>query len=103
MANYCKRYAEKLQSDMEQELASNGSFLPPGYNAPPSLREMETSNRESTKQKYLTIIQDLLVSSGQHRNKAKELGIVLESPEDFLKSQLESIRKSKPKQAPKKR
>ena len=50
---------------------------------------------EAVEKKYIPIIKEALARSEWHKNKAKELGIVLELPTEFFIKQSESIEKFK--------
>ncbi len=49
----------------------------------------------SVEKKYVPAIKEALARSEWHKNKAEELGIVLELPKEFLIKQAESIEKFK--------
>ncbi len=102
LANYCDRYAQQIQSRL-QGGGSGGSFLPPGYQASAALQEAEAMSRNREFQEAQSQVKRLLELSYEHRKTAKELGIVVESPEEFLKSQVESIEKSGSQQTSKKK
>lgn len=72
------------------------------YQASAALQEAEAMSRNREFREAQSLIERLLELSDEHRKTAKELGIVIESPEDFLKSQVESIEKSGSQQMPKK-
>jgi len=93
LANYTYRYAKKLAAEKDQA-AAGGRFLPPGYAGSPQMRQLEEQSAATVRMRYGDVIAGLIAKSDWHRAKAKELGIVLESPEEFLKSQLENIAKN---------
>jgi len=92
LANYTYRYAKKLAEEAGR--APRRGFLPPGYSGSPQLVQLERESINSARMRGEAVIVEMISKSDRHRTKAKELGIVLESPEDFLKSQLENIAKS---------
>ncbi len=58
--------------------------------------QIEKQNEiESVEKKYIPAIKEALARSEWHKNKAKELGIVLELPTEFFIKQAESIEKFK--------
>lgn len=92
LANYTYRYAKRLAEEVDRA-ASSQRYLPPDYAGSQQMRLLEEQSVNAVRMRYGEAIAGLIVKSDWHRAKAKELGIVLESPEEFLKSQIDNIRK----------
>jgi hypothetical protein len=58
------------------------------------MRQLEEQSAVAVRRQYEDVIAGLIAKSDRRRAKAEELGIVLESPEDFLRSQIDSIKKN---------